>query len=362
MENKQNNKIILLAPTPPPVGGIASWTGRMLNAKLPDGWSLCVVDEKIIGKREFFGDRKKYNLKNEVLRCIKIWSQLITQLNDPSAKIVHVCISANTLPIIREYISAIITKIMRRKFIIHFRCTIPNIVKSKINKYVLAKICKISDCVFLLNKQSEEYVKNVCSTKTTVIPNFVDTKEIYDKHNIKETIQRVVYVGGVTEQKGCIDLIRVAKRFPGIEFKLIGNPEKKCTIEAQGVSNVVLSGVKSHDEIKEELINADLFVFLSRFVGEGFSNALAEAMAVGLPCIVTDWAANKEMIEDKGGIVVPINNIPLVEKAINDLEKQEKRIICSEYNVNKVKTNYNNVIVIQQYIENYRSLINEKSN
>ena len=45
------NKVVLLAPTPPPIGGIASWTNRMLMSKLPDGWQIGVVDEKIIGER-----------------------------------------------------------------------------------------------------------------------------------------------------------------------------------------------------------------------------------------------------------------------------------------------------------------------
>ena len=32
----------------------------MMNATLPNDWKVEVVDEKIIGKREFFGDKTKH--------------------------------------------------------------------------------------------------------------------------------------------------------------------------------------------------------------------------------------------------------------------------------------------------------------
>ena len=39
-------KVVLLAQTPPPHGGIAGWTERMLKARLKNGWEVVVVDEK----------------------------------------------------------------------------------------------------------------------------------------------------------------------------------------------------------------------------------------------------------------------------------------------------------------------------
>ena len=115
------SKVVLLAPTPPPIGGIAAWTVRMMNATLPNDWQVEVVDEKIIGKREFFGDKTKHDIKSEIKRCHGIWSGLKKALKDKEAKVVHACIAANTMPVLREYISAWITKIKGRKFIIHFR-------------------------------------------------------------------------------------------------------------------------------------------------------------------------------------------------------------------------------------------------
>ena len=351
------SKVVLLAPTPPPIGGIAAWTVRMMNATLPHDWQVEVVDEKIIGKREFFGDKTKHDIKLEIKRCHGIWNGLRKALKDKEAKVVHACIAANTMPVLREYISACITKIRGRKFIIHFRCTVPNIVGGRLNIIALKLLCNKADCVMLLNKQSEDYIKGITKTKTTVIPNFVDAAEVVDSHVINEDIKRVLYVGGVIELKGCLDIIEVAKSFPEIEFKLIGNPEETCVRAAEAISNVVLAGTMPHSEIIEEMKHADIFMFLTYFPGEGFSNSLAEAMAAGLPCIVTDWAANKDMIEDKGGVVVPVHGVEEACNGLGIMADQGVRIQQSEFNIKKIKREYADSVVQMQYVNCYEGLL-----
>lgn len=350
------SKVILLAPTPPPIGGIAAWTVRMMNATLANDWQVEVVDEKIIGKREFFGDKTRHDIKSEIKRCHGIWSGLRKALRDKDAKVVHACIAANTMPVLREYISACITKIRGRKFVIHFRCTIPNIVGGRLNVIALKMLCNKADCVMLLNKQSEDYIKGITKTKTVVIPNFVDAQEVVDSHEIRERVQRVLYVGGVIESKGCLDIIEVARSFPEIKFKLIGNPEEGCVKAAEKMPNVILAGTMPHSEIIKEMKQADVFMFLTFFPGEGFSNSLAEAMAAGLPCIVTDWAANKDMIEDKGGVVVPVHGIIEACKGLEWMADQGLRKQQSEFNIDKIKREYADSVVQAQYVKCYESL------
>lgn len=351
------SKVILLAPTPPPIGGIAAWTVRMMNAHLPKDWTVEVVDEKIIGKREFFGNKTKLDVKSEIKRCFNIWKGLKVALRDENSRIVHACIAANTLPVLREYISACITKHRGRKFIIHFRCTVPNIVRGRLNVLALKMLCNKADCVMLLNKQSDEYIKGITKTKTVVIPNFVDSHEVVDSHEIRDSIKRVIYVGGVIESKGCNDIIDVAKHYPNIEFRLIGNPENACIERAECVSNVVLTGTKPHDEILYEMKQADVFMFLTYFPGEGFSNSLAEAMAAGLPCIVTDWAANRDMIEEKGGIVIPVHGLDEVREGIELMSDRSVREQQSNFNLKKIKNEYADSVVLMKYVNCYEELL-----
>ena len=351
------NKVVLLAPTPPPVGGIAGWTMRMLEANLKNEWEVEVVDEKVNSKREIFGDNDKKNLFDEIKRCFRIWSDLNKKIKDSEVKVVHSCIPSYTASMIREYICALITKAHRKKFIIHFRCTVPNSVKSRVSHFLLKRICNISDRIFLLNQQSVDFVSSLTDTPINLIPNFIDTSEVIQSKKIDRTIRNVLYVGGVIETKGCMDIIKVAKYFSDITFTLVGTAAHNVVDAAMGVKNITFTGSVDSLTVKEYMKNADVFMFLSFFLGEGFSNALAEAMAMGLPCIVSDWAANKDMIENKGGYVVPVNDYMAAVEALKKMNNPQIRKSQSDFNLAKVKKCYLQSTVTDQYVDAYESIL-----
>lgn len=350
-------KVVLLAPTPPPAGGIAGWTKRMMQAKLKNGWQVVVVDEKVIGGREVFGAESKKKLLVECLRCLRIWRNLWRVLADKDVKVVHSCIPSATLSMMREYVCALITKLHRRKFIIHFRCTVPNTTKGKLGQWMLKRLSNFSDVVMVLNKQTVDYLTKLTKTPIVMIPNFVDTVELCEERRINPELKKIVYVGGVIAQKGCLEIIETAKAHPDIVFRLIGRADDKITVAAQDVQNVVLVGAKDRQGVQQELEQADAFMFLSYFYGEGFSNALAEAMAVGLPCIVTDWAANADMIENKGGIVIPVQNASEAIKAVEVMKGQSVRQEMSSFNIKKVRNFYSDNVVLDMYVDIYERCI-----
>lgn len=353
-----NMKAVLLAPTPPPVGGIAKWTERMMNAELKNGWQVSVVDEKLISNREVFGDHVKRSLPTEIKRCFRIWKNLKRELKDPEAKVVHSCIPSATLSMLREYVCACITKNRKRKFIIHFRCTVPNTAKGRAAGFMLKRLCNKSDMIILLNGQSVDYLKNMTDTPVALIPNFIDNTEICAEHTTAPEIKTALYIGGVIKTKGCADIVDVARAFPNINFRLVGRADDEIIAYADGLKNVVFTGVKEKSELQEEMKNADVFMFLSYFPGEGFSNALAEAMAAGLPCIVTDWAANADMIEnEKGGLVVSVRAPNAASKALEKMSDPQFRKQCSDFNIRKVREMYSEKYVVSQYVDCYEKLI-----
>ena len=61
-----------------------------------------------------------------------------------------------------------------------------------------------------------------------------------------------------------------------------------------------------------------MFVLSSDF--EGLSNALLEAMMMGIPCISTDCAGSDEIIEDmKNGLLVPVGDEAALCRAMDKL-------------------------------------------
>ncbi len=75
----------------------------------------------------------------------------------------------------------------------------------------------------------------------------------------------------------------------------------------------------------EKILNGiDIFV-LSSTSGEGFSNALCEAMAVARPVIVTDVGDSKDIVQKQGIVVAPNDHTALAEAITTALDDPQWR-------------------------------------
>ena len=109
------------------------------------------------------------------------------------------------------------------------------------------------------------------------------------------------------------------------------------------------------EETIVNLYNAvDLFVTPS--LDENLPNTIMEAMACGTPCVGFDTGGIPEMIDHKeNGYVAQYRNVEdLAEGIVWTLENKGT---LSDKAVEKVKNNYTNSIVAQQYTELYKKLL-----
>ena len=191
-----------------------------------------------------------------------------------------------------------------------------------------------------------------------LIPNFVSEGELLDdQREYKEQITDLIYTGGVIAEKGCDVIIRTAECFPEIKFHLIGSID--CKIKKMNIpANVVLYGNKDKIFVQQMLRYCDAFLFLTSYWGEGFSNSLVEAMSAGLPCIVSDWAANADMIGSEGGIVIKDKiTEETLSASIHKIAKKEVRARMGIRNANKARKDYSESIIIPKYTLFYDNLI-----
>lgn len=354
-------KTVLMAPLPPPVGGIASWANSLLHSELPDGWELLLVDEKILGPREVYGENTRFRFWDEVKRTFGIWRSLWQTLSDRGALVVHANTSATVTGMFREIVSASITHLRGRKFLIEYHCTLPSELQTKGKRIFFRLLSGVSDGLIVLNRASSDYAAHRTKKPIHLIPNFIESKYVSSEKNISPIVRTVLYTGGVSQSKGCIDIIEAAKAYPDIQFILMGRvaPEVES---ADLPSNVTLTGCVEREQVLAALRNADLFLFCSRMSSEGFSVALTEAMAAGLPCIVTDWAANRDMVEGKGGLVIPIRNTDALKTALGKLVASPAlRKEMSEFNIRKVRENYIDRIILKKYADAYAAAVGEKN-
>ena len=133
------------------------------------------------------------------------------------------------------------------------------------------------------------------------MPNFIDEDYIIDKKIINNEVKIISFVGHVRKEKGIDEIFEVAKAYPNISFEIIGPIIIKVK-DYSIPSNLHLMGTMTKDKVRHRLNLSDIFLFPTHT--EGFSMALLEAMALGVPVITTKVGANPDMLENKGGCLV----------------------------------------------------------
>lgn len=178
----------------------------------------------------------------------------------------------------------------------------------------------------------------------------------------------LVFVGSINIPKGILDLIyavvKLKNTFPSIQLKVIGSGTKKyikylkMVIEKHNIkSNIFWLGNKSPNEIASELSKSSLFVLPTLL--DNSPNCLAEAMAVGVPCVATKVGGIPTMIEDRNnGMLFEKHDIEglvnIIQHLANDIELQDKLSVNAR--AKAFERNYPSNVV-KKYVEVYKSLI-----
>jgi glycosyltransferase involved in cell wall biosynthesis len=144
----------------------------------------------------------------------------------------------------------------------------------------------------------------------------------------------IITVANVRRIKGLETLVQAAaivcKEFPGARFLVAGltlEPdyleEVKRSAAALGLQdNLQFLG---HSKAVVSLLKRSDVFYLPSF-SEGFSNALLEAMACGLPCVATDVGGNKEAVQDGvSGFIVPPGDAKNAAQRVLALLRDPKR-------------------------------------
>lgn len=167
--------------------------------------------------------------------------------------------------------------------------------------------------------------------KTVVIPNPIAASAIPERFE-GERKHTVVSVGRLRKQKNLSMLLRAFSRLPekfadfDLEIYGGGNLEEELQEE---IKNLGLSGRAKLMGVKKNVMHyiADSALFVMSSDYEGFPNALAEAMATGLPVISTDFSTGvaKDIIGKENGIVIPVGDEDALLSAMETMLSQEEK-------------------------------------
>ena len=336
-------------------GGVAVWTNQYLSGCEVAEIQCDIVNTEAVGNIATSATAKR-NLKDEFFRTRRINRQLKSCLKYKKYDVAHLNTNIGIVGIIRDYYIA--KNIIKHKIplVVHFHCDIPYWVRNQLVKIYLKKLLKLSNINFVLCKNSNQYLKREFNEDSVVIPNFVNENIIAEHKVVSTEIKKICFVGRVSEAKGAKEIFEVAMKFPRIQFRLVGEVSAEVQSWPKPL-NVELLGILSHDKIMGVLDKSDLFLFPSH--SEGFSLALTESMARGVPAIATDVGANSNMIENNGGIIVGIDDSDALIHAVRKMQDPVLRQAMSNWCINKVRENYTVNQVMSKIKQFYIKVIGE---
>jgi len=229
-----------------------------------------------------------------------------------------------------------------------------------------------ADAVVALNQQvSAEMIEmGVAKEKIFHIPNGVENF-CHNRHDALGDPVVIAFAGRLHPQKGVATLLRafklVVQEEPHLHWrlKLAGTGPLERSLKALADELAIGQQVSFLGQIPDVnviLDQSDIFVLPS--LSEGMSNALLEAMAHGLPCIVTDIAGNNDMIRhlENGLLVQPGDENALAAAIALLAANQELRKRLGQKATRTVEEKYSLDSAANQYMALYANLIQSRTN
>lgn len=341
-------KILLVSPIPPPSGGIATWTKLYLNSKFSSENEIVLINTAFIGKSK--NDFQKFHFFSELLRFIIVILKSCVVLYK-KFDLVHINTPCHFIGMYRDYIICLFSKITKTKVLVHIRCDAKYMVEKKNAQFIFNSLVKIADSVIVINESSYNYIDEKMRYKCEYIPNFVDLSEIknYRKIDTSEKVKDVIYVGHVSEEKGIYDIQFLAKKYPSINFKVVGfNSLSKL----DWPQNMQFYGEVPKENVFKLLSTSDVFLFPSKT--EGFPNALVEAMSIGLPIVATNVGATPLILQKQNQYLYDCDKRESLVNRFEEIMPYDIRRKISQINIEESENYEINIVMskIQKHYEN----------
>jgi alpha-maltose-1-phosphate synthase len=190
-----------------------------------------------------------------------------------------------------------------------------------------AEIEQADRILLLTSFQRQTFIESgVGEEKLIVIPLGVQIDAFRPVPRKEDRPFRVLFAGQLTQRKGLSYALEGFRKaaIPGAEFVLVG-PVVGSGRPWRGLSGVRQVGRVPFGALPSQFQQCDVFVLPS--LVEGLPQTLLEAMACGLPVVVSENTAGPEVVRDGAqGYVVPIRDPDSIAERLRELfENPERR-------------------------------------
>lgn len=190
------------------------------------------------------------------------------------------------------------------------------------------------------------------------------------RQGLPESSVVALYVGRLSHEKGLIPLIRgfaaVAAAAPDAVLVLVGDGPQRADLEALArelelpPARIRFTGRIPNTQVPDWLRSSDVFALTSP--AEGFSCSLVEAMAAGVPSVVSDIPANRQLVEPGvHGLAVAHDDPAGIGRALLELFGDPGlRLKMGRAARERAVENYSTARVIDRYEKLFTEVINQR--
>lgn len=357
----KNTSVCLIAPYPPPYGGIAHWTSIITeHANSRSDISIHVINTA--------PRWRKIHNNNLLIRALGGGVQLARDILIVTHTLIrkkfnsiHLTTSGS-LSVIRDLAIAYIAKTFRIPLTYHIRFgRIPDISQRNSFEWrVLKRVAESAETVISIDRSTLFALKeHAPKAKSIMVPNCIDLKTIPQPSKVSKHTKTLLFVGWVLPSKGIAELISAWQQIlpPDWSLDIVGpvDPEYRQELLSQIPDDSVrILGELPHNLVMEKIANCDLFVLPSHT--EGFPNVVLEAMAMAKPIIATRVGAIPEMLDGHSGLLIPSKDVPALVSSIKNLiEDPVLRKEIGERAQKKAVSSYSLDIVFEKYVSLWNS-------
>ncbi|HET9283382.1 MAG TPA: glycosyltransferase [Candidatus Angelobacter sp.] len=255
------------------------------------------------------------------------------------------------------------------------------ILRQSKHKLAYRLVNRLSNRVLAVSEEVKRFCidqERINPAKISVVYNGVDFEQLAIGSGVNpfsgiewaSALHIITCVANIRKIKGIDVLIRcaqlVCRELPGTVFLIAGSlywsdytEEMRALARELGVeNNIKLLGFVEDPTPLLKMSNA--FCMLSR--SEGFSNALLEAMACGVPPVVTSVGGSPEAIKDgEDGFLVPSeDHLAAANRLLYLLRNPAKAALMGEAARTTAQTRFSAQTMIKQLIEVYREMMMER--
>lgn len=253
--------------------------------------------------------------------------------------------------------AGIIAPFTRKKVVVSERNDPRQYPQSKIYRLIRNICFNLADTCIFQTKDAMRCFNKAVQKKGVIIPNPINGK--IDPYKWHRKDNSIIAVGRLNPQKNYPMLIEAFAMFsavhPEYQLNIYGEGALKKELE-QYCSQLHIEGKVTFNGFVDNIFSvmAEAAMFVSSSDYEGISNAMLEALAIGIPTICTDCpvGGSKETIHDgENGLLVPVGDAKALYEAMSRVADDEAFAQKISMNAQTIKQKYPLHVIASKWLD-----------